>query len=61
MSDQEYAELGRAEMQQEIERVVAKAALALNTDEREILAWVTGVQIAPRPRPLVNLANDLAL
>ncbi len=60
MSDQEYAELGRAEMQQEIERVVAKAAQALNTDEREILAWAAGVQIAPR-RPLVNLADDLAL
>jgi hypothetical protein len=60
MSDEEYAELGRAEMQAEIERVVAKAALALNASEREILAWAAGVQIAPR-RKLVNLAEDLAL
>jgi hypothetical protein len=60
VSDQEYAELGRAEMQQEIERVIAKAALALNASEREILAWAAGVQVAPR-RKLVNLAEDLAL
>lgn len=58
MSDQECAELG--EQEQEIDRVVRKAAPALTADELKLLQWATGTAPTPR-RPLVNLANDLAL
>jgi hypothetical protein len=57
VSDQEYAELGQ--QQQEIDRIVRKAAFILTVDELKLLQWVTGTAPAKQPETIYEYSEIL--